>query len=251
MILQEQTGRVLCITLNRPEKRNALDIATCAAVVSALDHADTDHSLGAIVLTANGPAFCSGMDLRESLEADQVQLVDVHERLFSVIHRIRKPIVAAVHGAALAGGVGLVANAHIVVAARDARFALTEVKVGLWPVLIFRALEHAVGERRAVELSLTAREFSAIEAREYGLVTEIADDPVATAIEVAHRISGFSPLAIGAGLDYVHQIRGREWQDAGKLGRAPRQLLLTSSDYREGVRAFSEKRQPAWPSLHD
>jgi len=249
MITKTQRGRVLHLELNRPEKRNALDVAMCRALANAFDHADTDHSVGSIVLTGTGPSFCAGMDLNESLNTDQVELAGIHERLFSTIHRIRKPIIAAVQGAALAGGTGLVANAHIVIAQPDARFGLTEVKVGLWPVLIFRAVEHAMGERRTVELSLTGREFGAAEGLEYGLVTEISEDAAARAELIASTISSFSPIAIGVGLDYVHKIRGTEWEHAGKIGRALRERLLSNPDYREGVRAFTEKRPPVWPSL--
>ncbi len=249
MITTTQNGRVLHVALNRPEKRNALDVAMCRDLVHAFDHADTDHSVGAIVLSGNGPSFCAGMDLRESLETDQVQLASIHERLYSTIQRIRKPIIAGVHGAALAGGTGLVANAHIVVAHPDARFGLTEVKIGLWPVLIFRAMEHAIGERRTVELSLTAREFTSAEGLEYGLVTEISADPLARATAIAEKISTYSPIAIGVGLDYVHQIRGGDWANAGKIGRVMRDRLLNNPDFAEGVRAFTEKRSPDWPSL--
>jgi enoyl-CoA hydratase/carnithine racemase len=244
-----QQGRVLRVTLNRPEKRNALDLALCRDLVKTFDHADTEHSIGAVLLTANGPAFCAGMDLHESLDVDQVQLAGIHDRLFTTIHRIRKPIVAAVHGAALAGGTGLVANAHIVVAGPEVRFGLTEVRIGLWPVLIFRAVDHAIGERRTVELALTGREFSSHQAFDYGLVTEISDDPVKRATEIAAGISEFSPIAIGAGLDYVHQIRGHDWDHAGKVGRLTRNRLLSNDDFKEGVKAFLEKRPPHWPSL--
>jgi enoyl-CoA hydratase/carnithine racemase len=249
LIEKKQQDRILHVALNRPEKRNALDLQMCAELVSTFDQADLDHSIGAIVLSGNGPSFCAGMDLRESLEADQVQLAGIHERLYSTINRIRKPIIAAVQGAALAGGTGLVANAHIVVAHPDAHFGLTEVKIGLWPVLIFRAISHAMGERRAVELSLTARSFSAEEGREYGLVTEISTDPLARAIEIANAIAAFSPIAVGVGLDYVHKIHGRDWDHAGQVGRPTRDRLLSSADYHEGVQAFMEKRKPSWPSL--
>jgi len=242
-------GRVLRISLNRPEKRNALDLALCSELVNSFDNSDSDHAVGAILLTGNGPSFCAGMDLRESLTVDQVQLAGLHERLYSTIQRIRKPIIAAVHGAALAGGTGLVANAHIVIAHPDARFGLTEVRIGLWPVLIFRAVEHALGERRAIELSLTGREFNAEEAREYGLVTEISPNPPERAMEIATRIAAYSPIAIGVGLDYTHQIRGRDWDHAGRIGRVSRDRLLSNADYREGVNAFMEKRSPVWPSL--
>ena len=150
-----QEWRVLRITLNRPEKRNALNLELCRQLVEAFEKADNDRYIGAIVLNANGPAFCAGMDLKETIDVDQVQLAGIHERLFTTIHRTRTPIIAAVHGAALAGGTGLAANAHIVIAKDDARFGLTEIRIGLWPVLIFRSIDHAIGERRTVELSLT------------------------------------------------------------------------------------------------
>src|SRR5579863_6430035 len=178
LIEVKQDARVLTISLNRAEKRNALNLRLCRELTEAFDRADSDRSVGAIVLNANGPVFCGGMDLKEVLEINENQLVAVHERLFTTIQRMRTPIVAAVHGSALAGGTGLVANAHIVIAKPDTVFALTEIRVGLWPVLIFRSVAHAMGERRTVELALTGRDFTAAEARDYGLVTELADDPL-------------------------------------------------------------------------
>jgi len=233
-----QDGRVVRIALNRPEKRNALNIDLCRILFQTFDHADSDDSVGAIVVTGNGPVFCAGMDLKESLEADQEQLVAVHDRLFTTINRIRKPVVAAVHGAALAAGVGLAANAHIVVAHPATRFALTEIRIGLWPLMIFRSIVLAVGERRATELSLTGRDFTAAEALQYGLVTELSDDPAQRAGEIAGKLSSFSPDAIAGGLDYVHDTRGLEWEHAGKIGREIRDRLIQSDNYRETVRAF-------------
>lgn len=245
----KQERRVRTITLNRPEKRNALNMDLCRQLVDALDRADADSSVGAVVLNANGPAFCAGMDLKEAAGVDQAQLAGIHERLFTTIQRVCTPIVAAVHGAALAGGTGLAANAHIVVARSDARFGLTEIRIGLWPVLIFRAVERSMGERRTVELSLTGREFSAADALRYGLVSEIADDPVLRAAELAATLAEFSPIALEAGLDYVQQTRGLDWEHAGAIGRETRDRLLAGEDFREGSRAFLEKRQPSWPSL--
>jgi enoyl-CoA hydratase/carnithine racemase len=249
LIETTQSGRVLEIHLNRPEKRNALNVKMCHAIVDAIERADEDEATGAIVLAGNGPAFCAGMDLKESVEAEHSELAAIHERLFTLIQRVRTPIVAAVHGATLAGGTGLTANAHIVYASADARFGLTEIRMGLWPVLIFRAVEHALGERKTVELALTGRQFGAQEALDFGLVTEIAEDPLAKARSVAETISGYSPLAISIGLDYVHRVRGRDWDHAGRIGRELRNKLLTGADYHEGVAAFLEKRNPNWPSL--
>src|SRR5216683_6740607 len=173
MIETRLDGRVLHIVLNRPEKRNALNMQLCQELVGAFHHADRDHTAGCILLYGNGPGFCSGMDLAEARDADPLHVMELQEKLFTVINRTRTPIVAAVHGAALAGGSGLAANAHIIVAGPDAKFGMTEIRVGLWPVLVYRAVELAVGERRATELCLTGRIFGAEEAREYGLVTEV------------------------------------------------------------------------------
>ena len=158
-------GHLLHIALNRPEKRNALDVAMCRALAGALEEASADPSVRAVLLTGNGKSFCAGMDLDEILDASTGGVDEAHERLFAIGSRMETPIVAAVHGAALAGGTGLAANCHVVVAAEDAKFGLTEIRIGLWPFLIFRAVAAAVGERRAVEMALTGRVFGAEEDR--------------------------------------------------------------------------------------
>jgi enoyl-CoA hydratase/carnithine racemase len=221
----------------------------CHELVDAMERANADRSVGAIVLDGNGPVFCAGMDLKEARQVDQAELAHIHERLFTMIQRVRTPVIAAVHGAALAGGTGLAANAHITYASPETRFGLTEIRIGLWPVMIFRAVQQAIGERRTVELSLTGREFKAAEGLYYGLVTDVVQDPQARAMETARAVAGFSPIAVGAGLDYVHQIRGRDWEHAGRVGREVRERLIESADFKEGTEAFLEKREPVWPSL--
>lgn len=240
---------MLQIALNNPDSENALDIKLCNELLDAFDRAEGDRSVGAILLTANGPEFCAGMALREQLEADEIQPGGIHQRLFGTIQRIHKPIVAAVHGSVFDGGTGLAANAHVVVAHPETRFGLTEVPIGYWPVFIFRAVEHAIGERRAMELSLTGREFGTEEALRFGLVTEISSNPVQHAADIAARIGAHSPSTTQLGLSYAHQIRGRDWERAGEIGHKVRSRLPATEDYREGVRAAIEKRQPKWSSL--
>ena len=249
LITVAHEGRVETITLNRPDKRNALSLDLCQELVHAFDQADHSGAVGAIVLNANGPAFCAGMDLKEAVQIDQNQLARIHDRLFTLIHRLRTPIIAAVHGAALAGGTGLAANSHIVIAGPDATFGLTEVRIGFWPMMIYRAVEQAMGPRRTLELSLTGRIFDANEALEYGLVTQISNDPLKRAQEIATQLAAYSPVAIGTGLDYVRQIHGHDWEHAGKIGHLTRNRLIESKDFHEGCAAFREKRQPSWPSL--
>jgi enoyl-CoA hydratase/carnithine racemase len=236
-----QEKRLLRLTLNRPEKRNALNLSLCRELVEALERAEEDPSVGAILLTGNGKAFCSGMDLNEALKGDRTELDDVHERLFTAGFRLWKPIIAGVHGPALAGGTGLAANAHILIASEEASFGLTEIRIGLWPILIFRAVKAAMGERRATELALTGRLFGGREALSYGLVHEVSDEPWARAAEIALQISQASPDAVRSGLEYVNQTRDKSWDEAGRIGREIRRIAMSSPDFAEGVRAFLRK----------
>ena len=158
-------GRLLRVTLARPEKRNAIDAALCRALVDAIEGA-TPEDTGAVLLDAEGPSFCSGMDLGNSLQTDAGELAALHERLFTLGRRALVPIVAHVQGHAIAGGTGLVANAHVAIADEDARFGLTELRVALWPFLIYRAVEEAIGARRTLGWTLTAGLVSAAEARD-------------------------------------------------------------------------------------
>ncbi len=244
-------GRVLHLALNRPEKRNALNVELCQALAEAFDAAEADPGVGAVLLSGNGKSFCAGMDLNEVLARESGPIDAVHEAVFSVGIRMTKPVVAAVHGAALAGGTGLAANCHVVVAAEDAAFGLTEIRLGLWPFVIFRAVAAAVGERRATELALTGRIFGASEARDLGLVHHLAAPAglLARASEIAAGIADASPTAVRGGLAFVRDAQGKSWQEAGELARQMRNEIFRSADFQEGIRAFQEKRRPAWPSL--
>ncbi len=243
-------GRVLHLILNRPDKRNALNSTLCRELVDALEAANRDPQTGAVLLTATGRTFCAGMDLREIEEGqNSIEINALHEQIFTVAMRLEKPLVAGVHGAALGGGTGLVANCHIVVAAPDATFGLTEIRLGLWPFLVFRAVSAALGERRTIELALTGRIFAAAEAREMGLAQEIASDPAARAGEIARGLAEASPTAIQSGLGFVRKVRGMSWEQAGEVARLVREGVFASDDFAEGIRAFLEKRRPRWPSL--
>jgi enoyl-CoA hydratase/carnithine racemase len=237
-------GRVLQLALNRPERRNALNMDLCSALGAALEEAENDAGVGAVLLSGNGKSFCAGMDLHEVLSPGAGDVDEVHERIFTAGIRLTKPLIAAIHGAALAGGTGLAANCHIVVAAEDATFGLTEIRIGLWPFVIFRTVVAAVGQRRATELALSGRIFPASEAREYGLVHHVVEPAVLMqrAQEIAAAIAEASTTAIQAGLAFVRDARGKSWEEAGELARRMRNEVFRSADFQEGIRAFREKR---------
>ena len=252
MLQASREGRVLRLTLNRPEKRNALNGALCRELVAAIEEGDRDLGVGAILIRGAGKSFCAGMDLDEMLTPAEADLGHAHERLFTIGRRVTTPIIAAVQGAALAGGTGLAANAHIVVASEDATFGLTEIRIGLWPFVIFRAVVGAVGERRAVELGITGRIVDAREAASMGLVHRVT--PVArlnaTADEIAAATADASPEAMRSGLQFVAETHEIELDTAGKLAQDFRLCSFATSDFAEGIRAFRQKRKPQWPSLN-
>jgi enoyl-CoA hydratase/carnithine racemase len=242
--------RVLRITLNREKKRNALSVEMCNALASAIEDTAADASIGAVLIAAKGDVFCAGMDLDEvMMEGAAEATAAAHERVFTLGARTRKPIVAAVNGPTLGGGVGLVANCHIAVAAQGSSFGLTEIRIGMWPFFIWRSVAVAMGERRATALALTGRIFSANEALQFGLIHEIApafevdDRATATAIH----LSELAPAAIAAGLDFITQCHTADPATQGHLARRFRSAAFRSGDLQEGITAFKEKRKPLWP----
>ncbi len=249
MIEVEQTGRVMRVALSRPEKRNALSVELCRALLNAVESGAEDPSVGAILLTGNGPSFCAGMDLGELGSVSYEKLDQAHEQLFTLGSRVSKPLIAAVNGPALGGGTGLVANCHVVIASEAATFGLTEIRLAMWPFIIYRSMVAAVGERRTMELALTGRIFGVQEAKDIGLVHEIAASPAARAMEVGATIAEYSPASIRSGIEFVRELQDRGWKHAAEIARLVRNDVFESDDFQEGVRAFREKRKPRWPSM--
>lgn len=241
MLEHVREGRVARLTLARPEKRNALSSALLTSLLDGLRQAAVDPSVGAILLDAEGPSFSAGMDLDEASSMDPRALNHLHVEIFGVRRTLTKPLVVAVDGTAFGGAVGLVANAHVAIASDEARFGLVEVRVGMWPFMVWTSVVDAVGARRATELALTARVFSAHEAQTYGLVHEVVPqgDLARRANELAKQLSASSSETIARGL------RAALHPESTDSLRAEQ---LVSPDFREGVAAFREKRPPRWPS---
>jgi enoyl-CoA hydratase/carnithine racemase len=244
-------GRVLILTLNRPDKRNALNEALCDVLTLAIHEADQDRSVGCILLSGSGPVFCAGMDLDEATSPDAAARTHIHQKLFTIGTAVTTPIVAAAQGAALAGGVGLLVNSHVVVAAEGTRFGLTEIRIGMWPLVIYRATSVALGERRALELSLTGRIFGTSDALQYGLIHEAVPpgELEHRSLEIARSIATSSPEAVRLGLYFLQQSQGLRHDEAARLAAELRATIFASDDFAEGVRAFRERRAPRWPSL--
>lgn len=250
-LLVEQKRRVLHLTLNRSEKRNALNSEMCGGIVDAVQAAQDDPEIGCILIAATGHVFSAGMDLDEAMHPAGVDLEAVHEELFTMGVNSLKPIVVSVNGAALGGGLGLAAQGHIVIASDGAMFGLTEIRVGLWPFLIYRSVEAALGARRTLELSLIGRIFPAQDALNWGLVHQICPpaETMHRAEAIARDVAKASPAAIAAGMRYWRESRHKSWKEAGELASILRKKLLESGDLREGYAAFKEKRDPHWPSM--
>ncbi|MGI8958582.1 MAG: enoyl-CoA hydratase/isomerase family protein [Bryobacteraceae bacterium] len=251
-LLVDHECRVLRLTLNRPHKRNALNAEMCSKIVEAIAAAQKNQNVGSILISSAGQAFCAGMDLDEAVRPAGADLAEVHETLFTAGANSLKPIVLCVNGPALGGGLGLVAQGHAVIAAESAVFGLTELRLGLWPFLVYRAVEAALGARRTLELSLTARVFTPHDALQWGLVHYVFPQEEASprAAAIARDLGKASPLAIEAGMRYVRGSRGKSWEEAGELAAALRHKLMNSADFKEGCTAFKEKREPRWPSLY-
>jgi enoyl-CoA hydratase len=243
-ILQERHGRVLLITLNRPAARNAVDSALGQALVAAIDELDGDDGLTAGVLTGAGGAFSAGMDLKAFAREGPPKGFNQFLQKGS-----QKPLIAAVEGFALAGGLEIALTCDLIVAARDVRLGLPEVNKGLFAAGggLFR-LPGRVPYGVAMEMALTSDPIGAEQAHELGLVARLAEPGRAaqTALELAERIARNAPLAVAASKQIMRQTRGLGEQDAWALQAPYVREVFASEDAKEGPRAFAEKREPRW-----
>jgi len=250
-VLIEEKCRVLHVTLNRPDKRNALTSAMCSEIVKAVRSVQSRNDIGSILIGAVGQVFCAGMDLDEAAGLHGDQSAEIHDDLFTIGAASMKPIVICVNGAALGGGLGLVAQGHVVMATHGAVFGLPEIRLGLWPFLVYRAVEVALGPRRTLELSLTGRAFTAHDALQWGMVHQICPpaEMADRAKAIARELAKASPDVIAAGMHYFHGSRGKSWKESGELAAVLRAKLMESADFQEGYAAFKDKREPHWPSM--
>jgi enoyl-CoA hydratase/carnithine racemase len=247
----EVADGVARVTLNRPEVRNALNEALLRELEASLRRLEEDPGARAIVLRGAGErAFCAGADLKQV--ADRGTTLQAREsfgglaRILEPMARMRTPVIAQVHGYALAGGCGLAAGADIVVASDDAVFGLPEIKVGLLPLIVMAPILRAVGRKRGLLMILTGEPVPAREAYEMGLVSRVVPraDLERAVGDLARTLAGYSPAALGLAKEAASMVPDMEYGAALRYLRELITLVALSDDAREGIAAFFEKRPP-------
>jgi enoyl-CoA hydratase len=248
LVLTERHDGVLTITINRPAQRNAVNREVAVQVASALDLLDSDPSLSVGVLTGAGGTFSAGMDLKAFANG---QTPILPGRGFGGVTQavVRKPLVAAVEGWALGGGFEMALGCDLIVAAEDAKFGLPEVKRGLIAgeggvIRLPRRIPYHV----AMTVLLTGEPLSAVDAMQYGLVSELTATgaALAGAQALARRIAGNAPLALAKVKQILRETQGLNDAEAFKRQAQDAHSLLDSEDAHEGALAFVEKRAPVW-----
>ncbi len=242
---------VALITLDRPEVLNALDYATLAELVEALERLDTDDACRCVVITGAGEkAFAAGADIKEMAGATPVSLTRANSfARWERIRRVRKPIIAAVRGYALGGGCELAMACDMVVAADDAVFGQPEIKIGIMPGAGgTQRLTRALGKAKAMELILTGSNLPAREAYERGLVSQLAarEETLGAALDLAAEVASMPPLAVMAAKEAVNRAYELSLEAGLEFERRNFFLLFASEDQKEGMTAFAEKRKPSW-----
>ena len=251
--LVEQRDHVLIVTMNRPEVRNALSGPMLAILRDAWNRVDSDPEIRACVLTGAGGAFCAGADLKAMTSNHPGDSANGYD--FSVIEpllkgrRLTKPLIAAVEGAAIAGGTEILQATDIRVAGESARFGVSEARWGLFPlggsaVRLPRQIPYTV----AAEMLLTGRHLTAAEAKEVGLIGRVVPDGQAltVALEIADQIAANGPLAVQAILRTIRETEGMHENDAFRIDARLGMAVFASDDAKEGPRAFAEKRKPTF-----
>ena len=254
LVVRENHGPVALLTLNRPERRNALSRALVARLGDALSSLASERGVRALVITGAGPTFCSGMDMKEAegsgrtTDAESTAIADLQgvADLIQQVHTLPRPTIAALNGDALAGGAGLAMACDFVVAGRGVRIGYPEVHRGLVAAVVLTDLVRLVGERRARQLLLSGEPIDADEAERWGLVNRVVapEDCVAEALGMAQSLTRCGPIAIETIKRLIDEATHRppDLRGAAAVSAAVR----VSDEATEGMRSFLEKRPPKW-----
>ncbi len=243
-VLTERRDRVLLITLNRPEAMNAINGALSAGLVAAVEELDSDAGLTAGVLTGAGKGFCAGMDLKAFARGE-----DIGPMMTFVRQGAKKPLIGAIEGFALAGGLELALSCDLLVAAEGVKLGIPEARVGLFAAGggLLR-LPSRVGYGRAMEMAITADPILADEAHRLGLVARVSEPgkAVEVAMELAERVAKNAPLSVQASKTLIKATQGATEEEFWKIQEPLSASVFGSNDAKEGPKAFAEKRTPNW-----
>lgn len=248
-ILYRAENNICWVTLNRPEKRNALNEGLVMELKTAIASAAEDPAVKVIVVRGAGKDFCAGADLSQIQKMAQANILDNLEdaegfaELLLRMRRIRKPVIAAVHGRALAGGAGIASACDLVVASRSASICYTEVRIGFVPAIVNAIARRNLSEKRAFELLCTARAISADEAERIGFINRVFDDETfeADVEKYATEIAGMSSSAIGLTKALLYQTDAMTFEQAVRAGAEINAIARQTPDCREGIQKFLNK----------
>ena len=250
-ILIERDAPVATITMNKPEKRNALSSEMMRELTDALRTLSAEPDVRAIVLAANGPAFSAGHDLRELVDGDINRyraIFDLCTELMNTVQAIPQPVIARIHRIATAAGCQLVATCDLAVAAEEATFGTPGVKIGLFCTTPMVALSRAVGRKRALQMLMTGKLISAETAADWGLINTVvpADQLESATRDLALSIATASPLTVALGKQAFYSQIDLDQPKAYAYAKEVMSMNAMAADAQEGMCAFLDKRQPAW-----
>jgi enoyl-CoA hydratase len=256
VLRMEIEDQVALLTLNRPEKLNAINNALLAAILAALDEIELDATIRAVVITGAGRAFSAGADIaafQRHIEAGPAEAVARFmrpgHRMTRRIESFTKPVIAAVNGLAYGGGCELVEATHLALAADTAQFCKSEINIGIIPTFGgTQRLPRNVGRKAATELILTGRTFGAVEAARLGLINRVVAGAnlIATAIDLARELAAKPPLTLAAALMAIHRGMDAAIDDGLAIEEAAFARIVPTRDAREGIAAFLERRRPTY-----
>jgi methylglutaconyl-CoA hydratase len=248
-VLIQVAGGILTATLNRADKRNAIDTAMIDALLAGVERADLDAAVRVVAVRGAGPDFCAGMDLNEllasadhSLEQNRTAALHFAE-IFTQMRRLPKPVVALVQGRALAGGCGLATACDLILAAESARFGYPEVQRGFVPAIVMTMLRRAVGEKVAFDLAATGRVLNGTEAAAIGLISRVYEDAdfEEQAGEVLRVLAEASPSALAFTKQQFYQLDGLSFPDGLRLGADVNAVSRSTPDFRAALQSFLKK----------
>ena len=250
-----EENRVAVITLNRPEKRNAISMALIAELMSAFEHLEKS-SARAVIITGAGKSFCAGMDLEElksltgRTREESQRDSETMARLFRGVYDFPKPLIAAVNGPAIAGGCGIATLCDFTLASTEAKFGYTEVRIGFLPAIVSTFLMRQIGEKHARDLLLTGRIIDAAEAARLGLINEVVSPErlMPRAHELATQLIENSPASLAATKKLLNSFSVETLNSEIKAAVDANADIRATDDFREGVASFLEKRKPVWKS---